>query len=151
MILKNENVLNEMVEILDELHKYVPTKQTTQEFEVVHGEDQVEHISLKVDHFHHILLGGDQLTIARVRGCQRIRNNSENGRACLEGFFPIIEDWHTKMCYMKVSYPLILYIHTHNYMYSIMVCPQKIVSVSTGMHVTTSVLLDSPHFHIRRH
>ena len=57
MILKNENVLNEMVEILDELHKYVPTKQTTQEFEVVHGEDQVEHISLKVDRFHHILLG----------------------------------------------------------------------------------------------
>ena len=103
--------------------------------------------SLKVDHFHHILLGGDQLTIARVQGCQRIRNNSENGRACLEGFFPVVEDWHTKMCYMKVSYPLILYIHTHNY--SIMVCPQKIVSVSTGMHVTTSVLLDSPHFHIK--
>ena len=58
VILKNENVLNEMVEILDELHKYVPTKQTTQEFEVVHSEDNVEHLSLKVDHFHHILLGG---------------------------------------------------------------------------------------------
>lgn len=57
VILKNENVLNEMVEILDELHKYVPTKQTTQEFEVVHSEDNVEHI-LKVDRFHHILLGG---------------------------------------------------------------------------------------------
>ena len=106
VILKNENVLNEMVEILDELHKYVPTKQTTQEFEVVHEEDKVEHLSLKVDHFHRILLRGDQLTIARVCGCQRIRNNSENGRACLEGFFPVIVDWHTKMCYMKVSHPL---------------------------------------------
>ena len=62
VILKNENVLNEMVEILDELHKYVPTKQTTQEFEVVHSEDNVEHLSLKADHFHHILLGGDQLS-----------------------------------------------------------------------------------------
>ena len=115
VILKNENVLNEMVEILDELHKYVPTKQTTQEFEVVHGKDKVEHLSLKVDHFHHILLGGDQLTIARVHGCQRIRNNSENGRACLEGFFPVVEDWHTKMCYMKVSHPLISGIHTCAY------------------------------------
>ena len=76
-----------MVEILDKLHKYVSTKQTTQEFEVVHGEDEVEHLSLKVDHFHHIHFGGDQLTVARVRDCQRIRNNPENGRACLEGFF----------------------------------------------------------------
>ena len=106
MILKNENVLNEMVEVLDELHKYVPTKQTTEEFEVVHGEDEVEHLTLNVDHFHQILLGGDQLTIAQVRGSQRIRNNSENGIACLEGFFPVVEDWHTKMCYMKVSHLL---------------------------------------------
>ena len=111
MILKNENVLSEMVEILDELHKYVPTKQTTQttlDVEVVHGQDEVEHLSLTVDHFHHILLGGDQLTIARARGCQRIRNNSESRRACLEGFFPVVEDWHTKMCYMKVSHPIVL-------------------------------------------
>ena len=108
VILKNENVLSEMVEILDELHKYVPTKQTTQDVEVVHGQDEVEHLSLTVDHFHHILLGGDQLTIARARGCQRIRNNSESRRACLEGFLPVVEDWHTKMCYMKVSHPIIL-------------------------------------------
>ena len=85
VILKNENVLNEMVDILDELHKYVPTKQTIEEFEVVHSEDKIEHLSLKVDHFQHILLGGDQLTVARIRGCQWMRNNSENnGRACPE-------------------------------------------------------------------
>lgn len=103
VILKNENLLNEMVEILDELHKYVPMKQTTQEFDLVHQYDEVEHVSVKVYHFHHILLGSDQLTVARVRGCQRIRNNSDNGRACLEGLFPVVEDWHTKMCYLKVS------------------------------------------------
>ena len=45
VILKNENVLNEMVEKLDELHKYVPTKQTTQELEMVHSEDSVEYIA----------------------------------------------------------------------------------------------------------
>ena len=102
VILKNENVLNEMVQILDRLHNYVPMTQTEQEFDVVHDDD-VEHLSITVDHFHHILLGGDQLTVARVRGCQRIRNNSESGRACLEGLLPVAEDWHSKMCYLKVS------------------------------------------------
>lgn len=91
-----------MVDILEELHKYVPTKQTTKEFDVVHSDEDVEHISIEVDHFHHILLGGDQLTVARVRGAQRIRNNSESGTACLEGFIPVAEDWHTKLCYLKV-------------------------------------------------
>lgn len=68
-------MLSEMVEILEELHhKYVPTKQTTKEFDV-HSEEDLEHVSVTVDSFHHILLGGDQLTVARVRGAQRIRNN----------------------------------------------------------------------------
>ena len=91
--------------LIDELHKYVPTKQTIEEFEVVYSEDKIEHLSLKIDHFQHILLVGDQLTVARIRGYQRMRNNSENGRACLEGFLPVVEDWHTKMCCMKVSHP----------------------------------------------
>lgn len=103
VILKNENILSEMVEILEEIHKYVPTKKTTEEFDVVHSDEEVERIRVIIDHFYHILLGGDQLTVARARGAQRIRNNSESGSACLEGFLPVAEDWHTKLCYMKVS------------------------------------------------
>ena len=105
VILKNETVINEMVEILDSIHKYVPTKRTTQEFDVPHGDEVtgIEHVSVQVDHFHHILLGGDQLTVARIRGAQSVRNNSENGRSCLGGFIPVVEDWHTKMCYLKVG------------------------------------------------
>ena len=50
---------------------------------MAHREDKVEHLSLKVDHFQHILVGGggggwDQLTVARIRGCLGMRNNSEN-------------------------------------------------------------------------
>ena len=70
---------------------------------MVHSEDHIEHLSLRVDHFHHILIGGDQLTVARIQGAQRVRNNSESGRACLEDLYPVVEDWHTKMCYLKVS------------------------------------------------
>lgn len=115
VILKNENVLNEMVQILDRLHNYVPMTQTEQEFDVVHDDDDVEHLSITVDHFHHILLGGDQLTVARVRGCQRIRNNSESGRACLEGLLPVAEDWHSKMCYLKVSLNETVALCTHHF------------------------------------
>ncbi|KAL5475126.1 hypothetical protein EMCRGX_G027185 [Ephydatia muelleri] len=71
VLLKNENVLNDMVDILDELHNHIP-------------------------------LGGDQLTVARIRGSQRVEFNAENGDERLEGFFPVIEDWHTKMCFMEV-------------------------------------------------
>ena len=91
-----------MVEILEELHKYVPTKQTTKEFDVVHSDEEVERILVRIHHFYTVFLGGDYLTAARARGAQRIRNNSENGTACLEGLFPVSEDWHTKLCLLKV-------------------------------------------------
>ena len=45
---------------------------------------------------YNISIGGDQLTVARIRGSQRVLFNSENGREHLEGFIPMIEDWHTK-------------------------------------------------------
>ena len=46
---------------------------------------------LNIDHFHHSLCGGDQLTVARIRGAQSIRTNSESGRNCLDGFIPVAE------------------------------------------------------------
>ena len=46
----------------------------------------------------------DQLTIARIRGSQSILSNSDNGEERLEGFVPVIEDWHTKMCFMEVTW-----------------------------------------------
>ena len=105
-----------MAEILDSIRKYVPTKRTTQEFDVPHGDEVtgIEHISVQVDHFHHILLGGDQLTVARIRGAQSVRNNSENGRSCLGGFIPVVEDWHTKMCYLKVGKIILCVANVYN-------------------------------------
>ena len=59
-------------------------------------------IDIDVWHFNHIMLGGDQLTSARVRGTHRARCNSDSARNRLEGIIPVIEDWHTKMTVMKV-------------------------------------------------
>ena len=92
--MKNENDLNEMGEILDCLGKYVPF------IENIEYEDEDE---LKVHHFHHILLGGDQVTVARVRSAQRMRQNSESGQRRLQGFIPVIEDWHAKLVLLGVS------------------------------------------------
>ena len=63
---------------------------------------EAEPVTVQLDYFHAILLGGDQMTCARVRGGQRIRENSESGKARLEGLVPAIEDWHAKVCFMQV-------------------------------------------------
>ena len=55
------------------IHTYIPNKEVRQEIAVpgvgtVYVDDQNVHITL---------VGGDQLTVARARGAQRIRSNSE--------------------------------------------------------------------------
>jgi len=49
-----------------------------------------------------IRVGGDQMTSARLTGCQRIRHNSERGKDKLKGIVPVPEDWHTKQCFVQV-------------------------------------------------
>ena len=83
---------------------YVPSIRTIQQFEDPEdpsGEPEVTDI--EIDHFCQIMIGGDQVTAARVRGSQSIRRNSDNGRMQLDAFNRVVEDWHTKMCFMQVS------------------------------------------------
>ncbi len=88
-----------MVSILESLHQYVPTHHQEKKVDI----SSEQQVTLQVDEFHHILLGGDQLTVARVGGAQRIRENSESASAGLQGFVPVVEDWHAKQCFMGVS------------------------------------------------
>ena len=50
------------------------------------------------------LLDGDYLTVARVRGAQQIRCTPNFEEDHLNSFFPVVEDWHAKVCFMEVSY-----------------------------------------------
>ena len=104
--LRNENKTDEMAEIMEHLQQYVPSKRTTESF-VMPGSEE---ISLQIDHFGHILFGGDQLTVARARGAQRIMSNSHNGFDRLEGLVPVVEDWHAKVTFMKVIFLLYVFI-----------------------------------------
>ncbi len=55
------------------------------------------------DDFHYILMGGDQLTVARARSSKRIRSNSLRPLDRLEGLVPVCEDWHAKGCLISMS------------------------------------------------
>ena len=98
--LKNENKTEEMVEVLDVLHTYVPT--TTSAYTYEHPDTEEEE-TLNVHRFNHVLVGGDQLTVSRIRSAQQIRKNSNDLEERLEGLVPFIQDWHSKLCFMQVD------------------------------------------------
>ena len=88
-----------MVTILQSLQQYVPVH--SQEEVFVDAEDN-EEITLVLDKFHYVLFGGDQLTVERAVGSKRERCNECRGTDRLEGLVPVIEDWHAKVCFLKV-------------------------------------------------
>lgn len=47
--------------------------------------------------------GGDQLTCARARSCQRARMNADCASDALAGLVPCCEDWHAKVTFLSVS------------------------------------------------
>ena len=94
--MKNENQLDEMVDILATLHQYVPLH----EVQVETDEDGDEPATVEI--LHKVLFGGDLLTAIRAKGAQRIRQNSEHPVGRLEGFIPVAEDWHAKVVLMEV-------------------------------------------------
>lgn len=105
MLITTSNLLQFYTIMLSspQCYRYVPTIATEEKVDV---DEEVEPVTVQLHHFHNVLLGGDQLTCARVRGSQRIHENSTTGSARLEGLVPAIEDWHTGVCFMQVPNPI---------------------------------------------
>ena len=97
--IKNENKLEEMVCILEHLQRYVPTARQETKHQITSTEEE----TTCLERFHRVLLGGDQLTVARVRSCQRGRANSDSAVNRFNGLLPIAEDWHTGVILLTVS------------------------------------------------
>ena len=96
---KNENKGDEMIEIVRHLHQYVPV--------IEHEEDQVipsigETVKVPKAQFSPLLLAGDQLTAARVRGAKKAKVSDDAPSTRLEGIIAVAEDWHTKMNFVGV-------------------------------------------------
>lgn len=89
-----------MMDIMDELHKYVPKKTVERSFDIP-ADGSV--IAYNEDFLHCILFGGDQLTCARARSCQRARMNADCASDALAGLVPCCEDWHAKVTFLSVS------------------------------------------------
>ena len=97
VILKNENVTEDMIDIISHLHKYVP---------IVH-QNSYDEISQCDDLIHAILLGGDQLTRKRAESAKEGRKNSSTPHTKLKGLVPVVEDWHAKKIFLEVCYKFI--------------------------------------------
>lgn len=82
------------------LHKYVPTRASEGQLTLPNGS------TLPYDNtiFFEILLGGDQLTVARVSGVQNLRIGHETALDRLEGLIPVVEDWHARVILLEVCH-----------------------------------------------
>ena len=49
-----------------------------------------------------VALGGDQLTVERIRNAQLSRVNSEDSSSALQGLLPFASDWHAEVNFMQV-------------------------------------------------
>ena len=85
-----------MVDILEEYKKYVPST-AVKLLEPIPGSGIDEDRSYITT-----LVGGDYLSVARARGAQQIRMNSELEKHRLNGMLPVAEDWHVKVCLIEV-------------------------------------------------
>ena len=62
-----------------------------------------EVVKIVADEFHYVLFGGDQLTAERATGAKQSINNENRGYDRFEWLVPVIEDWHAKVCFLKMG------------------------------------------------
>lgn len=99
VLLYDENKLDDMAHILDHYMSLVPAVEKEQEATLADGNK----IKFDNTYFFPILFGGDQMTVARIRGVQLLRDTEVKRADRFEGIIPVVEDWHTRMTVMKVG------------------------------------------------
>ena len=87
-----------MVAIVENLQNYVPIQLLDKSHHLSTGETVV----VQEAKMHRCLMGGDQLTAARGRGAQSIRENGGDPISRLEGLQMFSLDWHIKMNLLEV-------------------------------------------------
>ena len=98
-MLFNENKLDDMGKILKHYMSLVPTVSAEGRLLLPNGSEE----EFDDSRFHSILFGGDQLTAARIRGAQALRDTQDKKVDRFEGLIAIIEDWHSRMTLLKVK------------------------------------------------
>jgi L1 cell adhesion molecule like protein len=96
--LKNENKIDEMCDIMEDLHKYVPSLPINEQIVLPNGEKY----ELCDTDLWQIVFGGDQLTVVRARAAASIRDDHNTSKDKLNGLIPVIEDGHARVTLLKV-------------------------------------------------
>ena len=76
--------------------------------------------------------GGDQLTVARIKSAKRLCEDSQHDARHLDGFIPVVEDWHTKVCLLEVRL-----FHAFTLLYYAIPCMVNTIAISPSGHVGT--------------
>ena len=74
---------------------------------------------------HKVLVGGDQLTVARMKGSKSMLEDSQHDARRLDGFIPVVEDWHTKVCLLEVRL-----FHAFTLLYYAITCMVNTIAIS---------------------
>ena len=91
--------LDDMGKILGNFHQFVPTVERMGKLALPNG----SYLDFDDTRFHQVLVGGDQLTVARARGAQGGHAGHDTPLERLVGVIPVVEDWHCRMTLMRVS------------------------------------------------
>ena len=86
-----------MSEILDELNMYVPMQQGSELIDIDGRSVYVDRALVSQR-----LLFGDQVTVARIRGAKVLRSTHFTAAQSLQGFVPVVADWHARLCLVTV-------------------------------------------------
>ena len=63
-----------------------------------------DRLNTRIAKVYEILLGGDQLTCARIRGAQGLRKAHDCTDHQLKSYVPCVEDWHSRLTLVTVSH-----------------------------------------------
>ena len=96
----NETYIDQMCQIMDNMHKYVPSISYEKRVKHPSGQDIVVNDTVLCE----VLFGDDQLTVARARSSIAVQANHPIQQGKLWGLVPVIEDWHmySRMTLLKV-------------------------------------------------
>ena len=85
-----------MIDILEEYNNYIPSKVIMLDETIPDSDNTEDRVYVTT------FVGGDCLSVTRARGAQYIRRTSELAVHRLDGFLPVAEDWHAKLCLLEV-------------------------------------------------
>ena len=86
-----------MCAVLDSFTTYVPMQESSKTLKM-NGKSYTYDDTKLIQ----LLIFGDQLTVARIRGIEQLRDCQVEAKDTLQGFVAVIADWHSQICLVEL-------------------------------------------------